>query len=718
MTEEKLPQEMSIEDLNRLYTEGEECDKRVFAEMRTNLQLVAGEHYVREGSKFWNRIRDDKQLTSEQRIKLTKNHIQRVTKIYRNEIESVAPGVAITAANENELQDQKAAQLNQAYWNYVKECENISSKTALWVKNYVELGEVCVKVFWDTNSGNIIGYEPVIEIHIDPMTGQQVEVPAVDPMTGEQVPDQSKPVYGGKPKYETFDGYNVRRDQDSRSMDESPFILLSKLLPKRKVRTHIKDADALRKFDNQPSTEYTVYDNNTGHYKNTSNQILIKECYWRPCPALPRGYYVIYTDTMKISEGELPHGIWPIIMAGFDEQSGNARSHSIIRHLRPSQVEINRCASKIAEHQVTLADDKVWVASGTKLSQGSLLPGIRSCTYTGMKPEITEGRSGDQYLNYLVTQVDELYKLAHLPEIVEDQPETQDMMANLLKSYRFKKKFAIYGQKFERFYVELVKTTLQIAKKSISDYDLIQAIGRNEQINIPEFKNTSELQYSIKVTPRTDDVESQFGKQITLNHVMQYVGPNLDKEDIGQMLRLSPFLNEDQMWKRFTQKYDRVVNDILAMDRGQFREPRKYDDHKYIINALTTRMSEPDFENLDPRIQQMYEQKLQMHEQAETEALAAMQRAQSGFIPSGGYLVGCEFWVPDPKNPESSKRLRIPSEALAWLVQKLQDQGTQMQNLLNMPVGVGQDMGAMLNALGGVSQSMPGISGGMNAAAG
>jgi hypothetical protein len=701
MWTEKLPQEMTVDDLNRLYTEGEECDKRLFAEMRTNLQLVAGEHYVREGSKFWNRIRNDRQLTNEQRLKLTKNHIQRVTKIYRNEIESASPGVQIIAANESELSDQKAAELNDAYWQYLVECENLHDKRAIWAKNYVEIGEVCVKVFWDQQAGNKIGVEPAM---VEDAEGNMVE--QRDEMGNVLASD--KPVYGGTVKFETFEGYNVRRDKDARTMEESPYIILSKLVPNKRLRTHIKDEVTLRKFDAAPLNEFTVYDNNTGMYKSSSGQSLVKEAYWRPSPLLPNGYYQIYTDTVVLSEGELPYGIFPVIHEGFDDQTGNPRSHSIIRHLRPAQVEINRAASKMAEHQITLGDDKVWVPATAKVNQGAMLPGIRVNTYTGMKPpEITAGRAGDQYLGYMESQVNELYKLAHLPEYVEDKPQSQDLYTNLFESYKHKKKFSVYGQKFERFLIRVAKTALEIAKKSISDHDFIQAVGKNEYINIPEFKNTKELQYQIRVKPQSDDIESQFGKQLTLNHMIQYIGPNLDKEDIGQMLRLSPFVNEDLMFKKFTQRYDRLVNDILALDRGEPRPIRKYDDHKYIIQGLAARMSEPDFEHLSPQVQELYNETIALHEQAEAQALLEMQRAQSGFIPSGGYLVACDFYVPDPKNPQSSKRLRLPSEAISWLIDKLKTQGTNFEKLLNMPVGVGQDIGRMLSGMGAGEQAQP-----------
>lgn len=687
---ERAIQDLRLDDLNRLYTEGEEADKRVFAEMRTNLQLVAGEHYVREGSRFYNRVRDSKQLSEQQRLKLTKNHIQRVTKIYRNAIESYAPGVAIEAANPSELQDQKTAELNASYWSYVKRSEDIDEKISTWIKNFVEVGEVCVKIFWNMDGGQHIGYEAMMAPH--PETGEML--PVLDAL-GQPV-QGDKPVYGGKLQFETFEAFNLRRDRSVRTMKESPYLILSKLISKKALRGFVTDSEKLKQLDSSTSMEYNIYDNNTGTYRTQKDQILVKECYFRPCPAAPKGWFFIYTDMFLIDQGELPNGIFPIVVAGFDEQTGNPRSHSVIRHCRPPQIEINRCASKIAEQQITNGDDKVWVPSNTKVSQGAFLPGVRVNTYSGVKPEITPGRSGDQYMAYLESQINELYLLANLQEVVEDKPDSPDMYTNLLRSFRFRKKFAIYGQKFERFLMNVVETALSIAKYSISEEELVPAIGRSEYINIAEFKNTENIHYRIKLEPRSDDVESQFGKQITLNHLIQYIGPSLDKEDIGQLLRNSPFLNDEKSFEKFTQKYDNLVNDILALDRGVPRPPRKYDDHKYMIAGLTSRMSKSDFERMPPQIQMLYEQTVQQHEQLEAQQLQDIQRAQSGFIPSGGYLVACDFYQGDPAKPDKVKRVRIPSESLSWLIDKLGSQGSELSQLELEPKGVLQDLGNMI----------------------
>ena len=100
----------SFSDLEALYEESETLDKAIFAEMRSNLLLIDGDHYSRRQSDFYRRIRSSKELTDQQKIRLTKNHTQKITDIYSNNIISAVPGVAILPANETELRDQKLAE--------------------------------------------------------------------------------------------------------------------------------------------------------------------------------------------------------------------------------------------------------------------------------------------------------------------------------------------------------------------------------------------------------------------------------------------------------------------------------------------------------------------------------------------------------------------------------------------------------------------------------
>jgi len=692
---DKNPKELKLEDLERLYTDAESCDKRVFSEQRTNLQLIAGEHYVREGSKYWNRIRDNKTLTDEQRIRLTKNHIQRIIKIYCNAIQSASPGVGIEPKDAKSLQHQKAAELNYAVVQDWKSADRFDERKEEWIHNFFEIGEVAVKVFWEPNDGQLMGYEGMQSPEgMGEAEGDEAAGIEGDAATGMEI-DPSKPVFSGKTVFETIYGYNLKRDPDVGAMDDSPYLIYTKMVALSTLRSRLGE-DTYKKLSQATATEYTIFDNNSGSYRNTRNQVLMKEMYFRPTPLIPKGFFYIWTSEGVMSSGELPKGIFPIIYEACEKQTGNARGHSPIRYIRPCQIELNRCASKVAEHQISIGDDKVLYPATTKLAQGSMLPGVRGITYSGQAPTILQGRTGDQYIPYMEAQIKEMYQLAEVEEVMQEVDPAADIYSLLYRNLRYKKKFTYYSDKFERFLCKVVEVGLEIAKEFMPEEALIPAIGKSEYINIPEFKTSEKLCYRIKVEPRADDIESQMGKQLVLNHFLQYAGTNISRQDIGMAMRLSPFLSREQMFKDFTIDYDNVTNDILALDRGQWRPPRANDDHAYVVKKLSSRMNQEDYNYLPPQVQQLYEMKLKMHEQLIVQKAQELQAAQAGFIPSGGYLVKMDYYVAGGKDGTSTKRVSVPSESISWLLDKLQKQGNQLSELLDVGGGPSSDMAKMM----------------------
>ena len=63
---------MKHEELETLYQQAESVDSQTFAEYRSNVLLASGDHFNRRNSKFWSRLRDNKDLFDQQRIRLTK----------------------------------------------------------------------------------------------------------------------------------------------------------------------------------------------------------------------------------------------------------------------------------------------------------------------------------------------------------------------------------------------------------------------------------------------------------------------------------------------------------------------------------------------------------------------------------------------------------------------------------------------------------------------
>ena len=680
----------SIEQLNALYKEAEAVDKSHFSECRVNILLVAGEHFSREGSRYWRNDREPKSGGPDQKIRITKNHMGRIAKLYCNFILSANPGVVISAKQEKEIQHQKIAEMHSSVAVHLKDKHEMDRKKFLWCKDYIEQGEVAVKVFFDLSLGRQVGWEPVVdeagnpvmdpnsgEVQIDPATGGQVVV--------NQTPLMSDtPIMSGDLVFETIHPFDLLRKAGVKSMEESPFLIIRKMEDvKDLMKKFGKDEEKAKFIKESKNDTFRVFKPDSG-WSDTKGMTMVREYYFKPCAAYPEGYYYISTEMGTLAEGVLPYGVYPIHYLGFDEMTTNPRAKSILRQLKPYQVELNKTASKISEIQSTLGSDRVWYQAGSKPSSGASKPGIRENSYTGAPPIVIPGSAGEQYMGYMAQTIAEMYQVADLAEFEKDTDGQLDPYALLFRSMKQKQKFSFYSDKFNGFQIKVWKTALQLYKKYVHPTELIPVIGKNEQVNIEEFKSANDLMYEIKVESMSDDIESKLGKQLSLNHYLQYVGPQLKPEDIGKMIRLSPYLNMEKMFQNMTQDYDNLNNDIISLDRARFSPANKYDKHDYVIAGLISRMKQPDFEFLPPQVQQMYEAKLQQHEQILAQQQEEIKRAQAGFIPSGGYLVTTDFYIENADSTKKPDRARVPSEALDWLIKNLQTQGTGQKMLENI----------------------------------
>lgn len=686
MSQEKT--RLTISELNQMYLDGESCDSDLFAEQRSNILLIAGDHYTKKQSRFWSRVRDAKDLTHEQKIRLTKNHIQRITKTLRGNILQYAPGVTVAPKNENELKDQKVAQMHLAVWQDLKDRHNLRAHIRSWAQDFVDIGEVFVKVTFDPNAGDLLGYEQATDEMGNPLfdeTGQ--------PVSSEQ------PVFRGDIQFERVFGFNILRDPAAKSFSEARWVCERKMVDTKDLQKLVSDDEEKAKLvETNPDETYKVFDAARGQYQDAKGQTMLREYYLRPCPMYPKGYYFITTSKGILFEGELPDGVFPIVQAGYDDIPTSARARGIVKQLRPYQAEVNRSASKIAETQITLGDDKVLMQAGSKLAPGANLPGVRSMTFTGMTPVVMAGRSGEQYLAYMQSQIQEMYEVANVKDDSVDQGQQVDVYTQLFQSIRNKKKFSIYAEKFEDFLTDVCRTALKLAKLYYTDQNLVPAIGAPEFINIPEFKSTDDISYQIKLEAQSEDMETKLGKQLSMNHILQYVGPNLSKEDIGKIIRAMPYSNGEEAFNDMTLDYDNATADILALDRGEYPAVNPYDDHDYMLKRLAKRMKQRDFQFLSPQVQGLYAKKKNEHMAFQRAQLEATQAAQAGFIPTDGYLVTIDFYVSDPKDPAKVRRARVPYSAVVWLLKRLEQQGLTQQALQGMNEQMLAEMSQQLGA--------------------
>lgn len=681
-------------DLVSLYTEAESTHQSLFAEQRSNLLLVAGSHWNKKDSRFWRRLRQVENLSRTQKLRLTKNHVQKITKTYVNNILAFAPGVTIGPKNESELSDQKAAEIHNSVWKDLKQRHKFKKKRRQWAQDFIEIGECIAKVFYDPNLGALLGYEPVVD---------EAGLPVIRAEDGE--PEYSV-IFSGDLVYERIHGFNLLTDPEARSWEEARWTCYRKMVPVKDLEAQYEDDEEKLAIVTAGSEEtYKIFDSGTGGYGHSKDLVMVMEFYFRPCAEYPEGHYYVCTKGGILEEGDLPLGIFPIIYAGFDEASTSARSYSIIKQLRPYQGEINRAASKIAEHQITLGDDKVLLMNGSTMAPGGTAHGVKAIAVTGSEPKIFGGRTGEHMAGYMQQQISEMYMISNVQEDSEEKESANlQPYTMLFRTAAQKKRFVLYTEKFQEFEEELCDISLRYAKAFYPDEMLVPIVGKKEFVNIAEFRDTDDLSYQITIEPQSDDLESRMGKQLGLNHLIQYAGQNMATKDLGRVIRSMEYLNKEQLFDDETIDYDNASSDILRLDRGMWVPPGPEENHPYVIRRLTHRTKQKDFDTLPEQTRAMYQQKLEMHRQIQAKMVAEAQAVKDGFIPTGGFLVNCDFYVADPKDPTKQKHLRLPAEAVAWLVEKLQTQGTTQEMLDEMDLRTQARVAQMVN---GQRQQLP-----------
>jgi hypothetical protein len=643
-----------------MYSAGKRCDDQIFAEQRTNILLRAGDHYNKRANSVVDNLRSKGSVNAKQKIRLVKNHIHRITNLFINSILEGGPSTTTVPYNEQELSDVKNSEMSNSVLEWVRHTNNWDRKQEKFVHDFIVIGECWGKIRFDYSRGPVVAQD-----------------------------EEGNPVQSGEFVVDRVYAFDLKRDPTARDPHECEWWIHETMVEveelKKTVRKH--SPDNVEKISADATKEhYKIFDANTGDYKDVKEQASVKELFYKPSSRYPKGYYVMFVDDFIISEGELPFGIFPLIGEGFDEMTTSPRSTSIIKVCRPYQVEINRASSKQAEHQIQLGDDKVFVQKGTKLSSGGLLNGVRAIQYSGQPPIIQPGRTGEQFTPYAQAQVQEMYEACGLQSILEDKaPASGDPYQLLFRSMKEKKKFVKYVAKYERFEIDLFSKILKMAKHYLGPEHLIRVAGRAEMVNVPEFKRMTDHGFQVKVVPQSGDVETKFGKILSLTQVMQYAGSSLAPDQLGALIKELPTGNKDQAFSTLTVDSDNIKNDILALDRGEPVMVNPYDNHQFVLQALNHRMKKSDFKFLPPQVQQLYQQKMQVHESTFQQQQLAVQQQQMGMIPQGGFLTTVNAsW----ENPATGRveRIKVPSEAIKWLVDKLNAQGAFVAEQAELPM--------------------------------
>lgn len=695
----------TVGDLNEMFKRSEQALQAHFAEIRTNILLDTGNHHPK--AERINNTRMFRDMNQKKKIRITKNHIQVITKFIRNSIQNRAPDGAVYPRNQKETSDQKAAELNNSVYEFLKTEGQLTSVYAGQVHDFVVSGETHTKVFFDPRAGAFMGYEE------EPEEDEEGDVEVEDDDEDEDEYGEKsnvirmrkgRPKFKGKIIYERIPPYNFLTDPDADSERTNYWVCIRKYIPRKKLEERYLGDKEKMEIVEKSSTEKSGWFNGfTGIYSDqNSDEVELREFYFKVCEEYPEGAYIFATDYGILEEGELPDGFC-IFSEVFDESPENPRGYSIIKQAKPYQVEINRCAAAVITESIVLGHSTLLYPAGEKPASSGIGNGIKGIAYHSVKePTLIPGRNGDQYIEYMNQQIDEMYRVCMVPNQDEDKNQggTNDGQAMLGRALRDKMRFSLYGEKIENLICRMIDYSLRLARRYLPDDEIIPIIGKTEAVNIAEFKNTTPQQYQIKIKPRSDDFTSVYGKSIQIVQALQYVGSQLPPEAIASMVRKLPFLNEEAILKDYTIWEDQADAIILSLDRGEIPFFFEKTNHDYLVTRLQMRMNENDFPLLSPQIQMNYNDRYQAHLQVMSQQEQEAANAASGMIPASGGLVSVDYYISTPDGKQ--QRARLPYAAVEWLVNRLKEQSHDVEKITNLPLGAQADLG-VINQQQGVS---------------
>ena len=656
----------NISQLRRMYDSACEVDKALFAEQRTNIKLRNGDHYNTTTRKIINNMRSKGIINNDQKIRITKNHVFRITDEYINHVLSANPSVEAAPYNASELQDVKDAEMCNSVIKWVKATNTWNEKRHDLIHNTNVIGETYTTVNFDYDKGRVVG------------TNED----GTDMMNGEIVIK------------ERF-AYDTKRDPDAKSFRDCRYVMFDTLMDRDeavKLVSKHRPEKASSLMNAQEGDTITIFDNNTGKYQQENGKVLIIEMFVRPCSQYPKGKFLMFTKEFEIFRADLPLGLFTVYQSGFSKITSTPRYAAITRVIRPYQTEINRASSKMAEHQITLGDDKIITQNGGKIRSSSKEAGIRVLSVDGGSPTVLAGRTGAQYLEYVSNELAGMYQAAGVQHLLDNSNQAGDPFLLLFQTMKQKAKFVNYMDNYANFEKAMFTDIIKLCKHYLDDTHLIKIMGKKEAVNIAEFKDIDDDSLDITVENSNGDIETKFGKVLTITQIMQYAGSSMTPEQLGTLIKQLPYGNNEEIFNPLTLNYDTATNIILAMDRGEQPYIPQYADIDFMLKAISGRTVKGDFSLLPPQVQQQYIALIQQLEQVKSGQLLQAQQAAQGMIPAGGFLTTVNAsW----KNPTSGKveRIKIPSDAIGWLAQKLTQQGAFAQELQGQAPQVQAEIG-------------------------
>ena len=647
-------------------------DRQAFGEMRTAIRFAAGQQDpgmapVPEASGGYRTVigSSEGDGTGASRIRFVRNHLPRIGDIYCNEILREAPDVEVVPVTGGDVRAAPLAEMNREVYEHHKRATtpNYRQRIDDDVTDFVVTGEIATKLYWDDRVGCV----------------REEGVPPFD----------------------------LLRAPASRTVEESPWLIyrniytrgqMARIFGEGVARATASAGMAGTDFETRPYVVFRTSDQEYAQVEGTE----VLEYYEKPSWRFPQGRYYFFTADRLLRQGSLPGGVFPIVVQRFFKTSRFPRGHGFVRNVYRLQLEINRAAGQDSTNMSHFGDDKFVTHSGSNLDAGDRLQGASHLKVSGFNDIRTsflyvEGKGMPKYVEYIQALVREMDYKCHIKTQMEERKgpaKGGDLSVVLYSQIKDKKLFVKYAQSFEDFMVTKGKAILSLYRHYLRPEDVIHSGNREKRVLVPDFKRTSDRDFLFAVVAGNESDESRLGKQLVVDNVLQYAGQRLNEANIGLLLRNTALGADRRLIDHFCVDYDSWTYDQVRLEKGMMPPISPVEDFAYKAKMCSERMRKADFLELNPVVQGVFNQYLQVCKDGIARQENDRLRLEKGVIPTDGPLVRTDARRSVPKQGGGYKTepLAIPYAALIWLTQALEKQGATQDALSGLPAQVQADI--------------------------
>ena len=270
---------------------------------------------------------------------MTVNHLKDITDNQVAQLAAPKSAFFMNPRNSNDVTLHNKVQIAKKTLETILYERNFELIKERWIRESKIFGESFLLIFWDENLGAINEFakenegKELLDKDGSPLKDKSGNIVKVDPL-----------MRNGDVNIKVIDPRSMVI-QPANSFEEAEWVIIEDFEFSEKLR--FKYPDKASEIKDQMKVE--EYDSLSNKYNKVSGRTLVYTLYHRPCPELPKGRIIKYTDDTILENRALPHAslyeenLFPIVPLFDTQVHGSPRGFagSIYAPGKPLQVAIN-----------------------------------------------------------------------------------------------------------------------------------------------------------------------------------------------------------------------------------------------------------------------------------------------------------------------------------------------------------------------------------------